>query len=128
MAVRVFNEVTEISGLVSVLPITPVADSLDQIFVAPTATVDGVSFKSTGREVVSVRNTHASSAWTFTIKSVADSLGRTGDIGPYTLNAGDTAMFQMPANGFKDSNGNITIVMSDLTVKVAVARTTSQLA
>src|SRR5215831_11682165 len=128
MAVRVFNEVTEISTLVSVLPLAPAADSLDQIFVAPTATVDGVSFKSTGREVVSVRNTHASSAWTFTIKSVADALGRTGDVGPYSLAAGDTAMFQMPSNGFKDSNGNITIVMSDLTVKVAVSRATSQLA
>jgi|SRR5215471_2171585 len=128
MAVRVFNEVTEISSYVSVLPLTPVADSLDQIFVAPTATVDGVSFKSTGREVVCVKNTHATTAWTFTIKSVADSLGRTGDVGPYTLAAGDSAQFQMPSNGFKDSNGNITIVMSDLSVKVAVARATSQLA
>src|SRR5262252_9495565 len=112
MAVRVFNEVTEISNLVSILPLSPVADSLDQIFVAPTATVDGVSFKSTGREIVCVKNTHASSPWTFTIKSGADALGPKGGGGPYTLNAGDSAQFQMPANGFKDSNGNITIVMN----------------
>ncbi len=127
MAVRAMDEVTEIRSLQKVMPLAPVADSLDNIFVAPTVTTDGVSFVATGREIVKVKNTHASSAWTFTLKSVADSLNRVGDIGPYTLQAGDSATILINGSGFTDTNGKVTIVMSDLSVKVAVNRVPSQL-
>jgi len=127
MAVRAFDEVTEIRNLSKIMALAPVADSLDNIFVAPTAFVDGVSFVATGREIVTVKNTHASSPFTFTLKSVADSLNRVGDIGPDTLAAGDSATILINGSGFTDTNGKVTIVMNDLTVKVAVNRVPSQL-
>ena len=127
MAVRAMDEVTEIRNLSKIMPLAPVADSLDNIFVAPTVTTDGVSFVATGREIVTVKNTHASSPFTFTLKSVADSLNRVGDIGPYTLAAGDSATILINGSGFTDTNGKVTIVMNDLTVKVAVNRVPTQL-
>jgi hypothetical protein len=127
MAVRAFNEATEIRNLQKVMALAPTADSLDDILVAPTATADGVSFVYTGREIVTIRNTHASSPFTWTLKSVADSLNRIGDVGPYSLAAGDQATILINGSGFTDANGKVTIVMSDLSVKVAVNRAPSQL-
>jgi hypothetical protein len=127
MAVRVFNEVTEIRNLQKIMALAPTADSIDDIFIAPTVTTDGVSFKATGREIVTIRNTHASSAWTWTLKSVADSLNRVGDVGPYSLAAGDASTILINGSGFTDANGNVNIVMNDLSVKVAVNRAPSQL-
>jgi len=127
MAVRAFNEATEIRNLQKVMALAPTADSLDDIFVAPTVTTDGVSFVYTGREIVLIRNTHASSPFTWTLKSVADSLNRVGDVGPYSLAAGDQATILINGSGFTDANGKVTIVMSDLSVKVAVNRAPSQL-
>lgn len=126
MAVRVFNEVTEIRNVQKVMALTPVAGSLTDIFVAPTATADGVSFKYTGRERVMIRNTHASSPFTWTLKSVADSLNRIGDIGPYSLAAGEQASIDINSTGFTNANGDVVIVMSDLSVKVAVNRGSNQ--
>jgi hypothetical protein len=121
------NEVTEIKNLQKIMALAPTADSLDDIFVAPTAFVDGVTFKFTGRDIVTIRNTHAATPFTWTLKSVADSLNRVGDVGPYTLAAGDAATILINSNGFTDVNGNVTIVMSDLAVKVAVNRAPSQI-
>jgi len=127
MAVRVMNEATEIRNLQKVMALAPTADSLDDIFIAPTAFVDGVSFKYTGREIVMIRNTHASTAFTWSLKAVADSLNRIGDVGPYSLAAGDQATILINGTGFTNANGDVTIVMTDNTVKVAVNRAPSQL-
>jgi hypothetical protein len=127
MAVRVMNESTEILNLQKIMSLTPVAGSLTRIFVAPTAFVDGVSFKYTGRDLVTIRNTHASSPFTWTLKSVADSLNRIGDIGPYSLAAGEEAEILVNGTGFTNSTGDVTIVMTDLSVKVSVNRSPSQL-
>jgi hypothetical protein len=127
MAVRVMNEVTEIRNLQKVMALAPTADSLDDIFVAPTAFVDGVSFKYTGREIVMIRNTHASSPFTWSLVAVADSLNRVGNVGPYSLAAGDQATILINGSGFTNANGDVTIVMTDNTVKVAVNRAPSQL-
>lgn len=127
MAVKALNETTEIRNLQKIMSLTPTADSLDDIFVAPTAFVDGITFKYTGREIVTVRNTHASSPFTFTLKSVADALNRIGDIGPYSLAAGESATILINGSGFTDANGDVKIVMTDNTVKVAVNRAPSQL-
>jgi hypothetical protein len=126
MAVRAFNEVTEIRTLQKIMALAPVADSLDDIFVAPTVTTDGVSFVATGREIVTIKNTGAS-PFTWTLKSVADSLNRIGDVGPYTLAAGDQSTILINGSGFTSTTGIVNIVMSDLTVKVAVNRAPSQL-
>jgi hypothetical protein len=126
MAVKAMNEATEIRNLQKVMALSPTADSLDDIFVAPTAFVDGISFKYTGREIVIIRNTHASSPFTWTLKSVADALNRIGDIGPYSLAAGEQATILINGSGFTNANGDVTIVMTDNTVKVAVNRTPNQ--
>lgn len=125
MAVRVMNEVTEIRNIVKVLALAPVASSLTDIFVAPTATADGVSFKYTGRDRAIIRNTHASSPFTWTLVSVADSLNRIGDIGPYSLAAGEQSSIDI-GTGFTNANGDVVIKMSDLSVKVAVNRGANQ--
>lgn len=123
MAVRVMNETTEIRELAKIMALAPAADSLDDIFIAPTVAADGVSFLQTGREVVTVKNTHATTAFTFTLKSVADELNRLGDVGAYSLAAGESATILINPNGFKVTSTNVvTIVMSDVAVKVAVNR------
>jgi hypothetical protein len=127
MAVRVMNEVTEIRNMQKVLALAPVAGSQTDIFVAPTATVDGVKFQNTGRETIVIRNTHASSPFTWTLKSQPDALNRIGDIGPYSLAAGEQSTLAMNLSGFTDANGAVTIIMSDLSVKVAINRTANQI-
>jgi hypothetical protein len=120
------NEVTEIRNLQKVMALAPPADSLDDIFVAPTAFVDGISFKYTGREVVMIRNTHASSPFTWSLVAVADSLNRVGNVGPYSLAAGDQSTILINGSGFTNANGDVTIVMTDNSVKIAVNRTPNQ--
>src|SRR5690242_19690348 len=100
MAVKSLNETSEIRDVPSILDLAPGANSLDEIWVAPTAFVDGIDFLQTGREVIHVMNTHASSPFTFTVKSISDPLKRTGDIGPYTLQAGEVCCFVLPFSGF----------------------------
>lgn len=58
-------------------------------------TVNGNSFTSTGREVLIVNNT-GGSAYTFTVSSVADSLGRTdSSLTNYSVAAGAIVAIQM---------------------------------
>ena len=49
------------------LPLT--ANSADLVFTAASAQVDGVAFKNTARQLLFVKNTHASAAGTVTIRS-----------------------------------------------------------
>ena len=127
MAVKTLNEATEIRELAKVMALAPTANSLDDIMVAPTVAADGIEFVQTGREVVIVRNTDAANPYTFTLKSVADELNRTGDVGPYTLQAGETATILISPKGFKSaSTGKVLIVMENVAVKVAVNRIPSQ--
>jgi|SRR5690349_2394364 len=128
MAVKALNESTEIRVISKVLALAPTANSLDDIFVAPTVAVDGISFLQTGREIVTIKNTDAVNPYTWTLKSVADDLNRTGDVGPYTLQAGESSTIIINPSGFKNaSTGAVTIVMENVAVKVAVARVPSQL-
>lgn len=81
-------------------------------------------FDLTGKEVLLVQNTHASSAYTFTITSVADRNGRTGDITTYSLAAGETAVVgPIPTEGFQQTGtdkGKIYLTASNAAVKFAV--------
>lgn len=99
---RVLRTVTTIVDGYPTLPV--VANSLDIPFSAADATnkeevvwVDGL--------IILVRNSGAG-ARTFTITSVALN-GRTGDLGPYSLGAGEYAAIEVPASGFRQSNGKI---------------------
>ena len=59
------------------------------------------SFVMTSKEILLVKNAHATNPQTVTINSVADEMGRSGDITTFSIAAGDTAVF----GPFKDKTG-----------------------
>lgn len=59
-----------------------------------------------GNTFLLAQNTHATTAYTVTITTVADALGRTGDITAYQMDAGDIAIFgPFPVAGFQQPTG-----------------------
>lgn len=99
------------------------ADSLDATFTAADVS-NGNSYVATGKEMVIVLNSHASSAYTFTVTSVADDLGRTGDITTYSLAAGEYAVVgPVPVRGWRQpSSGKVLIAGSNAAIKFLVIR------
>jgi len=126
MAVKNLNETTEIRELRKVMALAPTADSLDDIWNAATVAADGVAFMIQGREIVKIKNTTVGAA-TWTLKSVIDDLNRLGDVGPYSLAAGESCTILINPVGFKDANGRALIVVSDVGVQISVSRVPSQL-
>ena len=103
-------------------PAAPVAGSLHTNFTAPTTAADGVDFIAQGNEIITVLNSGAS-AYTFSITSEPDALGRTAHMTNYSLAAGEAAQFQLPKSGWANaSSGKILITMSNAAVKVLVTR------
>ena len=102
---------------------TIAADAADVTWTACSAGAD--TFVSNGRDIILVKNTGAG-ARTVTISSVVDEKNRTGDIGPYTLAAGDNAVFPpglTNSPGWKNpSTGVITITGSHAEVQVLILR------
>lgn len=98
------------------LPVS--ANSLDTTWQAADPTNKNSS-AFPGRLLVKVRNDDASSQ-TFTITSSVDSHLRTGDIGPYTLGAGEEAHFIVQREGFVQSDGLLYLEASDADVKFAI--------
>ena len=68
------------------------ANGLDFAFTAADE-VNGNAFVCSGRELVLMRNDHATDAATVTIASAPDPYGRTKDITAYSLAAGEFAAF-----------------------------------
>ena len=106
-------------------PLSPVANSLDTNFTAPTVAADGVDFVAQGNEVIIILNSDAAAPYTFSINSEPDTLGREADVSAYSLAAGEAASFQLPLNGWANaSTGKILITMENVAVKVLVLRPT----
>ncbi len=83
---------------------------------------NGNDFVSSGDEEIILNNTGVS-AYTVTVTSVADSLGRTKDIATYSIAAGAIARFgPFPPHGWKDANGKIKFTVSNALVYVGVVR------
>ena len=83
------------------------ANGLDFAFTAADE-VNGNAFVCTGRELVLVRNTHATDAATVTITSAPDPYGRTKDITAYSLAAGEFAAFWIGRSiGWRQSDGKV---------------------
>lgn len=100
----------------------PVAGSLTTNATAPTVAADGIDFVAQGNEVIFVINTGAS-AYTISIQSEPDVLGRTAHMTNYSLAAGEIATFQLAKQGWANaSTGKILITMSNVAVKVLVIR------
>lgn len=104
--------------------LVPAANGADFVFTAGDV-ANGNSFPCTGKEIILVQNSDGATPYTVTINSVADAQGRTGNIGPYTLQAGEFARFSPGLTGSKgwiQSDGTILINVSNAAVKLAVLR------
>lgn len=102
---------------------TIAALSLDKTWTATDLANMNVLNGANGREIFSFKNSHASSPYTFTISSTPDSrLGRTQDIGPYTLAAGIESAFVLPADGFRQSDGSVNFQASNAAILCNVTR------
>lgn len=86
------------------------------------ADLTGNTFRSTGREVVVVRNDDVGVQTVTVASSPASRTGRVGDIAAASIPAGETRIFQIfPRDGW-ESGGLITVTASDVDVKVGVLR------
>ena len=81
------------------------ANGLDFAFTAADE-ANGNAFACTGRELLLVRNSHATDAATLTISSAPDPYGRTKDITAYSLAAGEFAAFWIGKSiGWRQTDG-----------------------
>lgn len=84
---------------------------------------DAVNFNSTpatGKEVLVVQNSGAA-PYTVTVHSVADQLGRTGDITTFSIAAGAIAWLgPFPVTGWKQSDGTLWFDGSNVALKFSV--------
>lgn len=120
MARQVLTPVTA-PGPYPALPLG--ANSRDVAFTAAGASfADGSSFPITGRELLLVHNGNAG-AQTVTISSVADDLGRTGDITTYSIGIGEYALFgPFKKEGWGQSTGALHFAASAADVEFLVVR------
>jgi hypothetical protein len=102
---------------------TVTANGLDFAFTAADG-ANGNSFICKGRELLLVRNTHATDAATVTISSAPDPYGRTRDITTYSLSAGEFAAFWIGRSiGWRQSDGKAWLdVAGTGTIAFAVLR------
>jgi hypothetical protein len=86
--------------------------------------VNGNSFQFTGREMLVVHNTDASLAHTFTVTSVADSLGRVDtSLTGYSVPLSAIAVIHLDAiAGWRQSNGTILLACNSNLIKFGVLR------
>jgi len=78
-------------------------------------------FKSTGREVLVIKNSHGANPYTVTITSVQDSFHRTGDITTYSLAAGEHAVFNFrDTAGWMQADGYVYFEASNAAILFAV--------
>lgn len=102
----------------AILSGAPAADALDATFTA-IDTSNGNQTLNNGQLMLIFYNSHASTAYTFTVSTVADDLGRTGDITTYSLAAGEYAVVgPIPTKGYTQSNGYIYYTASNAAIKV----------
>lgn len=97
----------------------PTAGTMTPTMTGNATAADGVSFPLTGgRQVLIVDNTNAGGQ-TFTVESVADEKGRTGDITTYALAAGAIGVFYVegPAKGWRQADGTLYVKGSHADVK-----------
>jgi vancomycin resistance protein YoaR len=87
-------------------------------------TVNLNAFNATGREILIVQNTDTA-AHTFTVTSVADALGRTGDIAAYSVPATSVAAIEASVlAGWKQADGNIYLASTNALLTFGALRFT----
>lgn len=77
----------------------------------------------TGNELILAWNQSADTDRTVTIETVADDLGRTGDIAAYNVDfASISVLGPFPLEGFRQSNGKLNFKASHADIKFAVIK------
>lgn len=87
------------------------------------ATGGGDTIACTGRQIILAYNSDGVNPYTLTITSVDDEQNRSGSITTYSLAAGEYAAFGCGLTnqqGWKQTNGNINVVVSNVAVKWAI--------
>jgi hypothetical protein len=83
---------------------------------------NGNSCPCTGKEILIVENTSGTTAYAFTLNSVADDYGRTADLTAYSLALGDKVALPLPVRGYKQADGNAYFSATNVAVKFSVLR------
>ncbi|KAA3644559.1 MAG: hypothetical protein DWQ07_14160 [Chloroflexi bacterium] len=104
-------------------PASVAADALDIAWTAAEANGTPANenyFVSTGPQMLLVRNTHATTAYTFTLNS-APIKGREEDVTDYSLAAGEQAAFYLEKPlGWRQSDGNVNLEANNAAIEFAV--------
>jgi len=105
-------------------PSLPVSANLaDMTFTAVTGSSGSsgnqIQFGTTEPLNVIVWNSDAANPYTVTFTSVADQYGRTGDVGPYTLQATEHAVFRFKRAGWRQSDGYLYCEGNNAAIKIA---------
>lgn len=113
------------TALIPAYPTLPVtANSADVVFAATTGSAGSngnqTPFGDAGELTVMALNSDPANPYTILISSVADKMNRSGDIGPYTMQANEHAVFTIKRDGFRQADGNLYYESNNAAVKVAV--------
>lgn len=82
-------------------------------------TTNHSQFAASGQEIVLVQNTDVSSH-TYTITSIADPYGRTGDVNAVSIAAGAIHVLKLGIEGWRQVDGKVYLQANDATVKFGV--------
>lgn len=108
------------SGPYPALPLD--ADTLDiAMTAADVANGNYVTFPG-NEALLIVRNSHATTPYTFTVVSSADELQRTGDVTEYSLGAGEVAVLRLKRLGWAQSNGQLYLDAENAAILFALVR------
>lgn len=109
--------------LLSAYPTLPLtANSIDLVLTACTGSSGSsgnqIAF-GPGDMVVLAQNSDATNPYTVTYTSKADRYNRTGDVGPYTLQAGEIMPFRFKADGWRQADGYLYCEGNNSAIKFA---------
>ncbi len=111
------TKTTPLGSLPAALPL--VVNSADLTMTA--ADISNLNaFVASGKDLIVVQNSHASTPYTVTITSIAKD-GRTGDITTYSLAAGVIAVFgPLQTPGWRQTDGSVYMQGSNAAIKFGV--------
>lgn len=113
------NKTTPLGSYPS-LPIA--ANGADVVFTAADTTNQN-QFKFEAGDIVLAWNTHATTAYTVTLTSIADGHKRTGNVSAYQLEAGDVAVFgPFEQEGWRQTDGYFYLEANNAAVKFAILK------
>lgn len=83
-------------------------------------TTDKEQYTISDGDVIVVHNTSADTAYTYTITSVADPYGRTGDITANSIAAGAIEVLRVGLEGWRQTDGKVYLEANNTAVKFGI--------